>query len=252
MVRKYREGLSASQILVLFKGKFKTNKTVYDVLRLYGVNTRAPEDYVHVDHNYFGEIDSRAKAYTLGLVLTDGWVQGNQVCFGLQDRDRYIVEYVKEQWETDNKISCIKKKEEGRRDQFRVVVNSKIMVADLRRHGVVERKAHVTFLPFVKRKFVGSLLRGILDGDGCVYQHSQVRKPVLRFNGSAFLCGGISHHLFSRLGVKSRPLPVSTTNLVEVYQPADLKKVVGLLWGDMGEDEMYMRRKYEKVAHLVD
>lgn len=255
IVDKYREGFTGKKILTLFNGKFKTTKTIYDILRKYGVRTKAgPAAYVKLNHRYFNQIDSPAKAYVLGLVLTDGWVtkksdNSYQIYFGLQDRDRYIVEYVKDQWGTDNKVLRIPK--EDKRDQYRIGVHSRVMAQALAGYGVVPRKTGICHLPFLKEKALyGPLIRGIFDGDGCAYWHSQTGRVVVRFNGSAFLYGGMSTFLFYHLGIESRPRYTKHSSVLEIYLEDDLRKLSKFLW-TMGEDEMFMKRKYEKIAHLL-
>ena len=168
IVELYGEGKSGTEILEII-GTFKTTKTIYDILRKYNVDPRTgtKRDPL-LDHFYFHDIDSPEKAYALGLILSDGWVtkpqkdsSGNitrnaQIALMLEQTDGYLVEWMKSQWGTANKINTITNKpneDDPSRTvttvSKRIVVTSPQMFFDLDSLGIDARKSYVSILPII-------------------------------------------------------------------------------------------------------
>lgn len=85
----YDEGRSSQEILDLLPVTFKTTKTVHDVLRKHEVSSRTRADYKYSrDSAFFDRIDSKEKAYLLGLMITDGWIAAdNSIGFSSIDKE---------------------------------------------------------------------------------------------------------------------------------------------------------------------
>ena len=118
-----------------------------------------------LNENFFETIDSEEKAYFLGFLFADGYIneKNNVVDLTIHHKDKEIL----------NKfIICIYP--EGRplktiRDNYlRLVINSSKFVADLVKHGCVQAKTFKLKFPIIPEKFQRDFIRGYFDGDGSI------------------------------------------------------------------------------------
>jgi hypothetical protein len=115
------------------------------------------------DEYFFSEIDSQEKAYLLGLFVADGSVYiGNGFTFSFSSIDLELVEYFKKFMKATNPIR--KRKDGG----YEFVINSKILLEDLNRYGVIPRKSLISILPNIQYGLYRHFIRGLFDGDGCI------------------------------------------------------------------------------------
>ncbi len=259
IIQLYSEGLSAPKILKFFHGKIKTAKTVYDLLKKFNLDRHTSQFYIQAEHFYFSSIDSIDKAYLLGLMITDGWNNEEKGSIGiqLQEQDRYMIEWIAQQWKTKNKIlTCRKKPFRGLNGNIyqsqpcsRISTCSHQMSKDLKRFGIVQRKSFVTFLPLLDACLMPHLLRGILDGDGTIYTHSNQKQICVRFLGSQFLTGGIGIYLPSILDIsQQQPHLKESISYIEWSIEEEVTKILQFLYPAEG---MRLRRKYEKAQNSI-
>jgi len=122
------------------------------------------------NQNYFETIDTFDKAYFLGLLMADGYVNHKYIKLSLQEDDKPILEKFKsivnsnrEFYFTDKRR--IKKKS---KNQFVFALYSVKMVRDLEKYGVIKAKSHKTYFPNIPEEFYSHFIRGVFDGDGCL------------------------------------------------------------------------------------
>ena len=128
----------------------------------------------NMNEDYFENIDNEYKAYYLGWILTDGNIfkfEGNNYCptaqakisLYIKEEDKYILDAFKEQVgvntliTNDNRGCCVFK------------MHSNKMAEDLSKFGIVPKKSQLTYLPKIDEKLMPHFIRGIFDGDGCIY-----------------------------------------------------------------------------------
>jgi intein-encoded DNA endonuclease-like protein len=121
-----------------------------------------------LDENYFEIIDTEAKAYILGLMITDGNVcyygDGYRIRLQLKYEDSYILEFFKNQIHCSNKL--IVDKRDG---SIAFSIKSEKMFYDLSKYGVVPNKTLNNYVPpNIHPMLMPHLIRGIFDGDGWI------------------------------------------------------------------------------------
>lgn len=164
----YNQGYTGRQIADVFG--FKNSKSVYDKLEKVGHKRRRPVAFHDLrrkyDPNFMKIIDADWKAYFLGLLLTDGWVlDNNTVALSLVDKEAIEVlsMFIGQPYTT------IQYKDERRQNAYKICMRSEVLAKDLRRFGMVPRKTYglpACKLHNVELKYIGYILRGIIDGDG--------------------------------------------------------------------------------------
>lgn len=129
-----------------------------------------------VQHDYFQEIDTPAKAYILGLLTADGCITTGtgQLTLALHTKDRDAVEFMRDELCPDTRIT---ERMVRTSEMAYLHVQSPQITEDLARHGVVARKSLIIRWPETVPGFLeGSYLCGYFDGDG-----SLGLKPLFRW-----------------------------------------------------------------------
>lgn len=121
-----------------------------------------------VDDFYFHDINTAEKAYWLGFFAADGYNNSNThtIEFCLQDQDKYAVENfakaIKSQYKISKKIVAFKYV------SWRISIKSLQMSQDLESLGFGCQKTYNKTWPELKEEMYPHLVRGLVDGDGCI------------------------------------------------------------------------------------
>lgn len=173
-----------------------SRRAVSRVLREMGINTRLKNRYL-LNHNYFDEIDTEAKAYILGFIYADGFVGNehyNNIVISINDYD--IVKCIAKEIEFTGTIRKTKKGGfKNSRSGYSLNFSSKIMADTLRKIGLYPNKSlTISELPNIQKRLMRHFIRGYFDGDGSIllshnssyYRNGNVVKkyiyPTYNFN----------------------------------------------------------------------
>jgi len=259
----YKSGKTGSEILIELDNKFKTTKTVYDCLRRFGIPRKEKWEYSHHDHFYFSNIDTPNKAYVLGLMIADGWVspERNTIGIQLQKSDGYIIEQIKTEWKTTNKIIDCKSRTflslNGTKiytSQMlkRIAISSPKMIEDLKRWGVIARKSKIVTLPVISEELDSHLFRGIIDGDGCIYIHSNGKDICIRIAGSHYLVAQCCLYLHKRLGINyHHPSLEGNISYVDYSSKPEVVVLANFLYKDINESFCLERKRNIIESYII-
>lgn len=126
-----------------------------------------------VDENFFATIDTEAKAYTLGMIVTDGWIGYHRTSkvFGIQlkESDRPILESIRDAMQSTHPVKTVLVKTGySPHEMATFVISNKFLVAQLESLGLHPNKTdtigYLSVPPEMDRHFI----RGLIDGDGNV------------------------------------------------------------------------------------
>lgn len=126
-----------------------------------------------LNENFFKIIDTEKKAYYLGLLYADGYVSNKNMLVELtlhnQDVD-VLNQFISELYpNNDRPLKLIRDK------YYKLIVNSKKIVNDLKYHGCVQKKTFKLKFPLtIPDNLIRHFIRGYFDGDGCVYVNNGV------------------------------------------------------------------------------
>lgn len=187
--------------------------TITKILKDIPKYTKAKLNNPNMKEHFFQNIDEEAKAYFLGLLISDGNVfkddTGRQasISITLDLKDEYMLEKFKEVLQANTSVGY-----DGR-GCGQIAVRSNIMAEDLAKYGVVPRKSYSTYLPKISCEMMPHLIRGIFDGDGSIMaKPSPNNDGHNRFLHSISFCGthklmeDISNYSFEYLNLKQKPL----------------------------------------------
>ena len=200
-----------------------SHPTITKILKDVPKYTKAKLNNPNMKEHFFQEINEEAKAYFLGLLISDGNVfkdnTGRQasISITLDLKDEYMLEKFKEVLQANTSVG-----HDGR-GCGQIAVRSNIMAEDLAKYGVVPRKSYNTYLPLISKEMMPHLIRGIFDGDGSIMaKPNPSNDGHNRFLHSISFCGthqlmeDISNYILENLGIKTAVYDYKDRNLSEL------------------------------------
>jgi len=137
-----------------------------------------------LNEKYFDEIDTDNKAYLLGFIYADGCISNNRLEISLSNKDKKILEFIKDELEYNGPISEYNIKNNK---YNRLTICSKKLSYTLVKKGILENKTYTSkTLPFFNNRFSPFLL-GFFDGDGSIYKSFNKSKNITEY-GICFAC----------------------------------------------------------------
>lgn len=210
------------------------------------------------DNRYFKDIDTKEKAYWLGLLYADGWVicdknrSNYEISIELQRNDKYMLERLNNVFGGVFQIKDIDKEHvfiiQSYCNTHSSVLRmySRAMAEDLVSNGVVQNKTYKNEYPVVSDDLFIDFYRGYFDGNGCIYSYTARGKNRVQINITtpnhefALFCQkkllelyGISSNVYKENDMKTRVV-VTKTN--------DMRKLCGLMYAD--DNAPKLLRKY--------
>lgn len=205
MVKRYVDGERAKDLIKEYG--FKTTKSLEDKVKKYGfkMRTREESELLHKKHRSFSvdKIDSPFKAYWLGLMITDGWIDGKgTICLSMADND--VIEFVSNI--IGKEYTTIERDE--RQTQYRIAFNHPQLLKELNYRGIHNKKSktkeYVIFHDD-EQKYLPYFIRGVIDGDGWI------RKDGKEF----FICSGSEQFAYFIKDLLENKLYMTSLNIVE-------------------------------------
>lgn len=224
-------------------------KKISNVLNKNNINRRRSK--YSLNELYFNEIDTREKAYFLGLLFADGGIYKTVTTLTLQQEDKYIIDKFNKALSSNRELYFLKRPD--RKDCYSLVISNKKLSQALIANGCMENKSFKIRLPEIKKDFLFDFIRGYFDGDG--YFHLDKRKVngggtwALVSNKS--FCRDIQL-LLANLNIKSAVYQNSSRHKdmaeIRVGNYHDIKNIFKLMYKDT---DLYLTRKYEKMLPYI-
>lgn len=183
---KYTDELLEKAYDLIVKEKYSANKASKELGIDNGtMRKRLKEKYgdiflkdgkKHIDSNYFNIIDSEEKAYWLGFLTADGYINDKNVielCLAEVDSD-HIFKFKKSLC-SDHAISKKKTILNGKEFySYRISFKDTQISNDLKRYGLNNQKSYNAFIPkeYIPSELIRHYIRGLFDGDGSIYKTS--------------------------------------------------------------------------------
>lgn len=153
--------------------------SLYSALRRFEIPLRRTRCRVNED---FFDVLTPASAWVLGLWITDGSVESHKNSRRLRIgfSDKQLLFAVHTLLGAENVVSY-----SSRKNFWYFKVSSHSLYESLRAFGVREKKSLRTVFPDVSDDILPHLVRGIFDGDGCVYIRKNRNLPVAEIVSAA-------------------------------------------------------------------
>ena len=204
-----------------------------------------------MDRNYnFNKIDTPEKAYALGFILADGYInKKNLVELAICKKDIEIIEHISKTIESEIHIDNTFNKKTRRFPRVRTI--KKIKDITKFTGGRLKEERHY---PIVKKELERYLLLGFFDGDGCItWGYRKDRNRIwqkVSFTSQLHLLEGVQQMLYKNLGISSviRPKGDEKCYVIEFANKKDVLKFINFVYPN--NDFIVLQRKYLKANAL--
>lgn len=242
----YKQGKSLRQIgeLLNINRKELSKKFKEDniIIRDPNKNSKGKaKRFKEVDETIFETIDTEEKAYWLGFLYADGYVNDKQVELALKAEDLEHIKKFKNFMKSEHKISY---KENA--NAYRITICSSKIASDLRALGCVQAKSLILTFPTeqqVPKHLIHHFMRGYFDGDGCIsYGQGQYRLSVL---GTSDFLDEYENYILNTLNRTNRNKrkPNGSALSIQYAGTEQVYKIYNFLYKDA---TIYLKRKYNK------
>ena len=198
---------------------------------------------------YFDKIDTPEKAYLLGFLFSDGYIAktayGVAIGLALQLHDKYILEYIKQAWGVDNKISEYK-------NSAKIQVTDSHMYNRLVELGIQEDKSHQDYiLPNIDENLLNSFVLGYFDGDGCITIKSTGYSVTSICCNSKIFLESVKQFL-NKNGIETRDVtiekrPKNNIYVLYISKRAEQIKFMDFIYKD---NSIFLKRKHDKFLQI--
>jgi hypothetical protein len=230
-----------------------TRKTIRELLKSKGIEYRDRSkqkfiDYgTQLDETVFDQLTPES-LYWIGLLFADGHIEKNEfsVSLTLSNKDYEHLEKFKRFLKSNRKIT----KDHG--DCSRVRVNSKKLWSRLKELGFTHNKSEVE-KPHSLLKNSKDFWRGVVDGDGGVYNYEYMQQMALcgtleTIFDFAIFCNSYAG-VIDKYPSPSDKKGYAKNKLFQIsYYSKDCKKVLDLLYKDA---TVYLERKYNTYLEMT-
>lgn len=249
----YLSGLSIQSITDRM-GYASTN-IVYRILEVYGVtdHDRLAKTYELEDNNIFHIIDTEEKAYWLGFLMADCYMDDlngkYSIEFMLAEKDRERVEAFARFMNSKVPLHVHNRIINGY-NQVKVCINNKQVFQDLLQHGCVPRKSLTKTFPWhIPQEMYCHFLRGYFDGNGCIA--CSKNKFQVQIASSERMCKGIESLLIKE-SIIYRRCKIFRSGQAWIFQRGgniQVQKIFHYLYDNATE---YMQRKFVKFNAVLE
>lgn len=237
IVQQYATGKSARQIAAIHN---VSRSTIDNILNRKNVDRHKRYSNTRLNSNFFQIIDTPAKAYFLGMLITDGSVgsMDNSVRLCLHKRDVQILQLFSKEVCSQNTLYL-------RRDKPHITFSVKDAKwkKDLAQYGVVPRKTYITKFPTIAQSLMPHLIRGMIDGDGWI--SCTANKHAIGFCGNFQAVKGLRDYICEHLNAFKVCIKQVKQHLWQIVwcSKRDIHEICTYLYRDKAE--YFLPRKYQ-------
>jgi DNA-binding transcriptional regulator WhiA len=205
--------------------------------------------------NYFETIDSRDKAYWLGIMYSDGCVckrKEGKYSISLEMVDQEHIEKFKNALNSAHKICTIRHKGyENAKLSYSIHIYDNKIANDLINLGCVPRKsACLSSIPDIPKEFVYDFIRGFVDGDGCIsYKATKDSYSFMLVGASQVFLKNVMK--FLDIDKLSLIQTTKTSYLVSCSNRDDIYRILTKLY-EHSTYETRLDRKFNKYQEFIE
>ena len=140
-----------------------SRRTLNNYEKKIGIKCKKIERTPNLNKDFFKTIDNEFKAYILGFIYADGYIESTErtLTFNINEKDIDILYKIKECMNCNNEI-----RKSSTKKCVRLYLSSIDLVDDLKKLGVTRNKTQKISFPKINKELLRHFLRGYFDGDG--------------------------------------------------------------------------------------
>lgn len=255
-IKLYNEGKSFGEISKLVG---KPTTTIWRLIKndvkikeqkFYGKKIRK----YPIDENFFHKIDTRDKAYILGILLADGHRCKNvkQIRLKLQEQDKEILEKIKNVINYDKPLNYEKRKLKSQQNTYSLIICNSKICDDLEKYGIVKNKTFDIISPKIDDKLFIDLFRGYFDGDGWITFGEKNKNCVIGIIGELNFIKFIKEKIKNLYNIESYfAIDKRTDNRIislRIRKKEDINYLYTLMYKDTN---LFLNRKNNKFKEFL-
>jgi len=205
-----------------------------------------------LNENYFKIIDTNEKAYILGLLYSDGYINKNGFGITLHEKDKEILEKISYiiygkivlGYRNGKEIIHFNKKKYFSKPQYRLEIVSNIMKEDLIKNGCVKNKTFKIRLPkLINIDLYKSFIRGYFDGDGCLCVPKKRCNITFTITSNINFCNDIKNYIIENVNVNMKSgIRYKEVGYNRLTGSRQVVKLMNWLYEDA---DIYLKRKFD-------
>lgn len=253
LVQEYLKGETAESLCL--KYGYKTQKSILDKVKKNVLDYEAALQTAKENRRgwaySFCNIKNDFDAYFIGLLMTDGYLstRGTDIGIDLIDEDciEFLSNTIGKKYVTykDEGLAFDKYKKQPR---HRLILSDPKLVKEASRYGIIKNKTAVLSgfqLEDDEKKYIPYLIRGIIDGDGCIYKTSYGAPSMYIISKSKDFLIWVQQLMANSLYFKQLKLNTTSDGLfkLETANQQDMLKLMALVY----DTPFGMSRKYNKL-----
>jgi len=194
-----------------------------------------------LNEDYFEIIDNANKAYWLGFCMADCYNSSDELIFELSVKDLNHLEELKKELKSNQKIKVIKN------DKYcKVRFSSRKLCQDLSNLGCVPKKSLILQFPLINKEFHKDFIRGVFDGDGCMYIGKKNKSWSLYSGSELFIKEIYKILLNNNINVKLRNQ--GKGYVICLYKQIEIDKIYHYLYDNAF---FFLKRKKDKFENFL-
>lgn len=249
IINKYNQGVSSEQIA---KDLNLSASTVCRILKRNGIDIKGATHFnrkYELKENFFNSIDTDEKAYFLGFLYSNGYLQSNRqsIRFYIHKQDMEILlKFQSLIFEDNYEFKYI---EEG--NYISLYIYSSVMYNDLIKHGCTLNKDFNITLPMLQDNLMLPFLRGLYDGSGTIQHKLNSNNLLILITGNLSFLQSIQQYIAKHniIGCLCYTEQDGVTTSFVINNKEDVKKMLDLLYKD---SILYLPQNYKKYTQVKD
>lgn len=202
---------------------------------------------INYNRNIFNKIDNEEKAYWLGFIVADGYLNINKhmLRIKLGNRDRsHLIKFIKFIGGNEEMLKSEIHSETGN-ENFYVSLYSKEVMNDLLSLGIEQAKSGKEKVCNIDKKYYRDFIRGLWDGDGFIRENLSGIGLV----GSKEVLAFVQNYFNDSLGVK--PLKIYPHCNTFKIEYRSTRKAIPLILNHLyGDKDVALDRKKELATKI--
>lgn len=205
--------------------------------------------------DFFEKIDTRDKAYVLGLILSDGNVTKEKT-IRLKITDIDLLEDVRKRIGHEQPLYLCKKEKQNHKTTKLLVLSNRKMYHDILKHGCCHQKSFNLEFPNLENKLLPDFIRGFFDGDGCVHltSYNGVKSAEIKIVATKSFCKSLSE-LLLKFGIKSQKgndkRNDDRVGDLRIRDKASIYKFYHLIYNNI-QGQIFLKRKLETYNFFIN
>lgn len=252
VVGQYLNGVSMKEIGKQYN---VSERTIAVCLEKESVDIRPVGKISKINQDIFESIDNELKAYTLGLIMSDGNVSesGNTISITLTSDDDYILEQINNEL-LEGKGNIVKSHKNDKKPRSVLQFNGKKIKQDLNKYGIVPNKTHKLYMlpKNIPENLYHHFIRGLFDGDGVCSFYTSHNTQKVRIGYCAVeenFTKDYRDFLCNTIGLKRNKL--FNTGSCWQCSWASLKDINSFFNYIYDDAHIYLGRKYKKIKDFI-